>query len=263
MTELSNPTSCPCPVPARNKEAAWTVPDQPALANTPVAFCWPLAHFAVVPTVYWTSTDADAFDRSRYVQANITLPSHIYGAVSKRQAEYFYGRLCAQTALRVLGSDCAVGTGPRREPIWPDGIVGSITHGGTLAAAVALPSSACHGIGIDIEQTATPEAQQALRHMVVSAREYSVLESVAQRIDIGVLLTLVFSAKESFFKASFGVVGRYFEFDAIEVKAIDPDRCEIVCRVTAPLCAAWPIGMLLSISYIILPQGRVATLFAW
>ena len=230
----------------------------------PTSFAWPLAQLDVVPTVFWIGFDTDAFDPKCYVQASIMRSIHVKGAVQKRQAEFFYGRLCAQAALRAQNCDSVVvGAGRMREPVWPEGIVGSITHGGALAAAVVLPSSVCHGIGIDIEQIATPEAQLALQRMVVSAREIAVLAPLAKRISLGILLTLVFSAKESFFKATSSDVGGYFGFDAVEVTAIDPKRCEILGCVTRPLCAAWPAKKLVRINYMILPQGQVATIFAW
>jgi phosphopantetheine--protein transferase-like protein len=151
-----------------------------------------------------------------------------------------------------------------REPVWPLGIVGSITHGGVLAAAVALPSELCQGIGVDIEQVAkTAEAQHALRSQCVSAREYFLLESLQDRIEIGVLLTLVFSAKESFFKATSVAVGHYFDFDAIEVRAIDPGRGEMTFALTAPLCADWPVGAAVRVQYTLMPSDYLATLFAW
>lgn len=60
-------------------------------------------------------------------------------AVEKRRLEYTTTRHLARTALGRLGlSPIAIGTGGNREPLWPAGIVGSMTHcRGYRAAAVA------------------------------------------------------------------------------------------------------------------------------
>lgn len=234
------------------------------IRGIPHAVHWPCAPLEVAPVLHLVAFDATVFQQEHFGLAGIECPRYIGSAVRKRQAEYYHGRLCARAALKSLGRDSTVGTGTMREPVWPPSIVGSITHGGALAAAVALPSIVCQGIGIDIEQVPiTAEAQYALRSKCVSVREYSLLESLKNRIDIGILLTLVFSAKESFFKATFPKVGYYFDFDVIEVRAIDLERNEMTFSVIAPPCAEWHVGAHLCIQYSLSPSGYLAALFAW
>jgi enterobactin synthetase component D len=233
-----------------------------AAAATVEALAWPCPPLEVTPVLHRIAFDPETFDAASFAAAEIACPLHIGKSGRKRQAEYFHGRLCARAAMRALGRDGAVGTGAMREPIWPDGLVGSITHGAGLAASVALPSSSCRGIGVDIEQV-TEDGLDALRATVVSAREYALLASLAHRIEIGVLLTLVFSAKESFFKASFASVGRYFDFGAMEVRGLDEEQGTLAFSVTSALCAAWPAGAPLAVRFALWPGGRVATLFAW
>jgi 4'-phosphopantetheinyl transferase EntD len=126
-----------------------------------------------------------------------------------------------------------------------------------------LPVSACRGIGIDIEELATPDSWEALRGSVVSSSEYALLEALAHRLDLAILLTLVFSAKESYFKATFATVGQYFDFDALTLQAIDTERCELTFVVAATLCAEWRCGQQVRIAYSLRFTGCVATLFAW
>ena len=249
-----------------NSESGASLP-APAMLDVSVsgvmdAFPWACPALAVTPVVHRVAFDAATFDASVFSRAGMACPPHISQAVRKRQAEYFHGRSCARAALSAYGHHGDVGTGPAREPLWPEGMVGSITHGATLAAAVALPAAACRGIGIDIEQVSATNLD-ALRSTVVSATEYALLASLAGPIDIGILLTLVFSAKESFFKATYATVGHYFEFDAIALHAIDLAGCQLTFVVTAPLCADWPAGKPLRVHYTLAPEGRVATLFAW
>ena len=73
-------------------------------------------------------------------------------AVDRRRAEFTTVRTCARIALGRLGLPPApLLTGSKREPLWPAGVVGSITHcDGYRAAAVARASEVA-AIGIDAE----------------------------------------------------------------------------------------------------------------
>jgi 4'-phosphopantetheinyl transferase EntD len=60
-------------------------------------------------------------------------------AVEKRRRDFRTVRHCSRRALRELGvPPTAVAPGERRKPVWPPGVVGSLTHcTGYRAAAVA------------------------------------------------------------------------------------------------------------------------------
>ena len=190
------------------------------------------------------------------------LPDGLHMAVRKRRAEYFFGRLCARAALAPLGLEHAqVGTGAMREPLWPAGVVGSITHTSRRAAAIALRKGSCNGVGVDIENVADAQSLQAMHGNVVSPDEASYLHTCAQ--DIGILMTLVFSAKESFFKAVSSSVNRYFDFDALDAERINLDRRSITFRVTQALCPQWQPGASCTIDFDYLSSSEVVTLFVW
>lgn len=214
-------------------------------------------------SLYCVPFDAECFDTDSFQRSGIICPPDIAKAVHKRQAEYFYGRLCARAALQAHGCPGDVGTGPMRAPTWAGGMVGSITHGRRLAAAVALPAGSCQGIGIDFEDVATPQACDALRSSVVSPQEVALLEQFSIHLHPDVLLTLIFSAKESFFKATSAAVGRYFGFDAIVLRDIDLQRHALLFDVAIPLCASWQPGAPVRVAYRQPFAGGVATLFAW
>ena len=71
-----------------------------------------------------------------------------------RRAEFASGRSCAHRALSAIGADLdTIGRGGRRQPIWPAGVCGSISHAGGLAAAVvARITPSVIGIGLDVER---------------------------------------------------------------------------------------------------------------
>jgi hypothetical protein len=74
-----------------------------------------------------------------------------------RAREFESGRAYAKSALRMLGvHGVDLPIGPRRSPVWPIGVVGSITHvqrddGGMYAAAAVAHAKAILAMGIDFE----------------------------------------------------------------------------------------------------------------
>src|SRR4051812_41792193 len=73
-------------------------------------------------------------------------------AVPSRRTEYAAVRTCARAALTRLGlGPVAVPSGPDRAPVWPAGVVGSMTHCDGFRAAAVAHADAWTGIGIDAE----------------------------------------------------------------------------------------------------------------
>lgn len=138
-------------------------------------------------------------------------------AVERRRQEFAAGRAAAHRALAEVGIE--VGTipvGPNREPLWPDGTVGSITHcDGYVAAAVAR-DSAVRSVGIDAEP-ALPLPRDVIDHIAldVEQQRFGEVSPVGDR--------LLFSAKESIYKAWFPLTGRWLGFEDCEV-TVTSDR---------------------------------------
>lgn len=133
-------------------------------------------------------------------------------AVDRRRREFAVGRRCARRALAHLGGPTGpILAGDRREPVWPKGFIGSITHcEGYCGAAVARTSSLV-GLGIDAERNRPLTA--AVRTLVASPCELTDVE-VAPGVDPALV---VFSAKESFYKAWFPATRRELGFLDVEV----------------------------------------------
>jgi 4'-phosphopantetheinyl transferase EntD len=130
-------------------------------------------------------------------------------AVESRRREFTTARNCARKALRRLGvSAVAVPRGPRLEPIWPLGVVGSITHcPGFRAAAVALQHDVLT-VGIDAEiHDALPS--RVLEQVCVD-QERAWLAEAREGVHWDRVL---FSAKESVYKAWFPLTGRWLGFE--------------------------------------------------
>jgi len=158
-------------------------------------------------------------------------------AVEGRRREFVTARRSARTALARLGHPAVpILTGSTREPLWPEGIVGSITHCvGYRAAAVARAADLA-SIGIDAEPN-KPLPGDVLG-MVTNQTERDHLDQLA-RIDPAVRWDrLLFSAKESVYKAWHPLTARWLGFDEAAL-TIDPlDRtftADLLVDVELPL----------------------------
>lgn len=202
---------------------------------------------------------AAGFDPAGFARCGLDCPPHIARSVPKRQAEYLHGRLAAIGALRHIGRETrAIPTGAHREPVWPAGTVGSITHTAGLAAAVALPAARGVRVGIDLERLAEGDALTALAQTVVSASE---MERLAPH-PTAAALTAVFSAKESFYKAAFAEVGRFFDFDALAVDRLDPATGSIGFTLRHDLTARLRAGGTVNVHHAWIEPSLVLTVCA-
>jgi|tagenome__1003787_1003787.scaffolds.fasta_scaffold20868305_2 4'-phosphopantetheinyl transferase EntD len=132
-------------------------------------------------------------------------------AVAGRRSEFITARRCARRALADLGHPAApIPSGPRREPLWPAGFTGSITHcAGYRAAAVArLDDLAAIGVDAEPDKPLPPDVETT----VASPDERARLRTLDAAMPAVNWPRLLFSAKESVYKAWFPLTGRWLGF---------------------------------------------------
>jgi 4'-phosphopantetheinyl transferase EntD len=147
-------------------------------------------------------------------------------AVAKRKAEYAAGRACARAALVALG----VAPGPvlrdpeGRAPVWPEGVVGSITHcDGYRAAAVAHQGDVLT-LGIDAEPHG-PLPDGVLDTILSTDTERRALAELAARTPRVHGDRLLFSAKETVYKAWYPFHRSMLDFTEAELTfTLDADE---------------------------------------
>lgn len=207
--------------------------------------------------------DREAFDVAAFDAWGIERPTTIARSVMKRQAEFFFGRLAARLAMLALGRPgVPIPIGPSHQPLWPQGLVGSISHSHDLAAALVLEQARARAVGIDVEKIVSGTARDALLAFGVDASEAAYLRALSTRdLPFEALLTLVFSAKESLFKGAFEQVGRYFDFLAARVSDIDWPARRMTLVLREHLCAEYPRGRRCPVSFDFLRQDMVFTAF--
>jgi 4'-phosphopantetheinyl transferase EntD len=139
----------------------------------------------------------------------------------KRRREFTAGRECARIALGKLGIEpVPILIGERGAPQWPPGIVGSITHCvGYRAAAVAHASDVA-AIGMDAEPD--DPLPRGVLDVISLPAERARLAALAGERPAVCWDRLLFSAKESVYKAWFPLTGRWLGFEDADV-TISPD----------------------------------------
>jgi 4'-phosphopantetheinyl transferase EntD len=163
-------------------------------------------------------------------------------AVDKRRREFTTGRNCARSALRRLGVPPApILAGERGSPRWPPGIVGSITHcAGYRAAAVARADDIAT-LGLDGEPNeALPGGVLEAISLASERARLPGLTAVAPGICWDRLL---FSAKESVYKAWYPLTRRWLGFEEADI-SFDPEAGTFQARllVPAPVVGGSPLA---------------------
>jgi len=141
-------------------------------------------------------------------------------AVEKRRREFTTARACARTALAELGHPAVpIPTGERGAPVWPAGVVGSITHCKGYRACAVARSSEFAAVGIDAEPNAALPA--GLVGDIARPEELPWLGRLELELPEVHWDRLLFSAKESVYKAWFPLAKRWLGFEDAVV-TVDP-----------------------------------------
>ena len=175
-----------------------------------------------------------AFETRDEIAADVLLPEEracLARAVPKRMAEFAAGRLCARAALAQLGfGGVAVPMGADRAPRWPPGTTGSITHTDGFCAAVVTRVAKMRAVGLDVEPVASVKPH--LWRRICTPVEIDML----QGLDAGSAIeaaTLIFSAKEAFYKCQYTLSSEWLGFADISISVESGSFTVHPCRPLA------------------------------
>jgi 4'-phosphopantetheinyl transferase EntD len=171
---------------------------------------------------------------------------HLGASVAKRAGEFAAGRLCARRALAAFGlGEAPIPVAPDRSPVWPGGIVGSISHTAGLCIAAVGATSSFLSIGVDCEVASHVGFDLWEALFTPAERRWLAAVPHASRQTAAAFL---FSAKEAFYKCQFPLTGEWLEFKDVEVQPVDwePEQggfriCgnrTLALRTVAPDCTA-------------------------
>tara|TARA_R110000764_G_scaffold147589_1_gene235512 strand:+ start:210 stop:896 length:687 start_codon:yes stop_codon:yes gene_type:complete len=169
---------------------------------------------------------------------------------TKRQETFLAGRLAvrhAQVQLNMFAKDI-----PKAEdgsPQWPNEYTGSISHTDNQAVAALLPQAqgGIQYIGIDLEPLVNADKLDAAC-LIGLETELKIL--IAGGVEKPLLILLLFSLKESIYKALHPVVGAFFDF--LDVELISNEGNDVFeFQVKRQLSEKIPSGFILRGSYVI------------
>ena len=149
-------------------------------------------------------------------------------AVLKRRREFTAGRACARAALARLGvSDFPLRAGPDRSPLWPPGIVGSLSHCGDYCGVAVARQGFVAGLGLDVERARPLLGRVA--SLICTEAEHAQIATLPGPPE-GLWAMVVFCAKESAYKCFHPLAKVFLDFHDVEID-LDPDRREFTARI--------------------------------
>ncbi|MCP4093307.1 MAG: 4'-phosphopantetheinyl transferase superfamily protein [Planctomycetes bacterium] len=162
----------------------------------------------------------------------------VASAVESRRNEFSSARCLARQLLAELGAaEQPLLPNPDRSPIWPQGVIGSLSHGRRYCAAMVAPSAnetannpatvssgaeppssipRLLGIGVDLEDIRslhTPLFQELL-----TERELSLLDPTASQEQQALQVLAAFSIKEAVYKAMWPINNDGLAFHDVEIR---------------------------------------------
>ncbi|MHA6326929.1 4'-phosphopantetheinyl transferase family protein [Roseivivax sp. CAU 1753] len=130
-------------------------------------------------------------------------------AVAGRRAEFAAGRQAAREALATLGHPpVAIPMAEDRAPVWPAGIVGSLSHSATACIAVVARADRIASLGVDIEPY--DPVPEDIVHEIGREDEIAGIGP-----DRRLAARQLFSAKEAAYKAQYPLTRTLFGFEGL------------------------------------------------
>ncbi|WP_419236979.1 4'-phosphopantetheinyl transferase family protein (plasmid) [Photobacterium leiognathi subsp. mandapamensis] len=193
--------------------------------------------------LWFNAFERQYFDPSLFSDFGIDCPAPLSRATTKRQAEYFAGRLAAQRALQALACHThEVPMGEDRLPQWPSGYRGSISHTQGLAVAVVCHRHHYQAVGIDTETVFTADQCTKLTKAIVSAVEWHDITQSGCDLSSPQLITLMFSAKEALYKALYPQTLQFQDFGAAKLTKVSAPSAQFQIELTCDWSDAYRAG---------------------
>lgn len=144
-------------------------------------------------------------------------------AVERRRLDFAGARACAREAMVRLGAvPGPVLRGGRGMPVWPPGLVGTLTHTDGVRAAALARSGTVRSLGLDIERH-EPLGPGVLE--AVSLPEEARWVRAARAAEPSVAWdALLFTAKEATYKAWFPLTHRWLGFGDAHITLVPDDN---------------------------------------
>ena len=167
-------------------------------------------------------------DKHQCPVENLDLPTN-HQFSKKRLIDFSTGRYCARRALEKLYIiDVAIPIGNDREPLWPKGLAGSISHCDRLTGAIVAKNTDHISLGLDIEEIG--RVTNDLWDLVFTENEKKYLLGFS-KIEKEVKSTAIFSIKEAFYKFQYPLTKVFLDFLDVEVCIEDFSKVNVISKI--------------------------------
>ncbi|ENW97169.1 hypothetical protein F904_00002 [Acinetobacter dispersus] len=149
------------------------------------------------------------------------VPYYLYNAKLKRLHEFFAGRILAEAILKQhFNCSIPITSMQLKLPQWPQGLKGCISHSNQWVV-VAISSQAKY-LGIDLEHIVNMNfAKESIPLILTQFEQMLWWMGKVRPLNFYAYITLIFSLKESLYKAVYPVVQNYIDFLEVTVVKVD------------------------------------------
>ena len=189
----------------------------------------------ILPPDVVTVTDAElGMDDSAVLDALHPVEAEqIAGAVERRRVEFASARACAREAMTRLGVPVGpVVRGGQGMPVWPPGVVGTLTHTDGMRAAALAPAGRVRSLGVDVEVHGS--LTDGVLDAVSLPEEAAWVRAARSDMPSVHWDRLLFTAKEATYKAWFPLTRRWLGFADARITLV-PDGIDDDELVTGTL----------------------------
>ncbi len=191
--------------------------DRPANSVTTVFLAQHPDFVSILGALTFMKFNDPQFQNQLLTQFHSALPPQIHQSVRKRQIEFLCGRWALHQSLQAMEINSSVPIGIRDSlPDLPPDVCGSISHSNHWAAAVVFQKKLINQIGIDLEEWFDEETCQQIGTSIATEEEVKSFATLSG--DKSRILTLIFSAKEAFFKFYWPSNKTVLEFSDIKIQ---------------------------------------------
>jgi len=155
------------------------------------------------------------------------------GGIANREKEFAAGRHCAQNALSRWNEAREIGRAEDRTPIWPTGYVGSISHSANWVWAAAAKSASIHTVGVDTEVIVDEKTRTTTEDLIGSRKDWDSLKGLEFQSETE--FTVLFSAKEAFYKCWYPIAKQFFDFKDVKVDSVRPGQLTLGAIQSNPI----------------------------
>jgi len=181
-----------------------------------------------------------------------------------RKIEFLTGRILLKDAIKTIlndeKADTEVGIGSSGMPLWPSGMIGSVTHTKSHVCVMVGLSQEHLAMGIDLEPLISSEKSQDLCPLVLGASELDLYRQDTNAMPFNQFFTRCYSFKEAIYKLLFPQIKTYIDFKEIVITNINPAQ-DTILAIYRPSIANQFSGHLLRGKSLNYSQGILSYIF--